>query len=52
MAKYYFKVHFHASVLGIAFGPVDTMFTGLGLLSVIGGIYARLSLRSMITFSS
>ena len=39
---------FHASVLGIAFGPVDTVFTGLGLLAVIGGIYARVSLRSMI----
>lgn len=39
---------FHTSVLGIAFGPVDTVFTGLGLLAVIGGIYARVSLRSMI----
>ena len=28
---------FHASVLGIAFGPVDTIFTGMGLLAVIGG---------------
>jgi MFS family permease len=39
---------FHASVLGIAFGPVDTIFTGTGLLAVIGGIYVRVSLRSMI----
>jgi hypothetical protein len=39
---------FHASVLGIAFGPVDTIFTGMGLLAVIGGIYVRVSLRSMI----
>ncbi len=39
---------FHASVLGISFGPVDTIFTGLGLLAVVGGIYTRVSLRSMI----
>jgi MFS family permease len=39
---------FHANVLGIAFGPVDTIFTGMGLLAVLGGIYARVSLRHMI----
>ena len=39
---------YHASVLGIAFGPVDTIFIGMGLLAVIGGIYARVSLRHMI----
>jgi MFS family permease len=39
---------FHANVLGIAFGPVDTIFTGMGLLAVMGGIYARVSLRRMI----
>ncbi|HLX59120.1 MAG TPA: MFS transporter [Ktedonobacteraceae bacterium] len=39
---------FHASVLGISFGPVDSVFTGLGLLAVIGGIYTRVSLRGMI----
>ncbi len=39
---------FHASVLGIAFGPVDTVFTGMGLLAMIGGFYARVSLRHMI----
>jgi MFS family permease len=39
---------FHASVLGIAFGPVDTIFSSMGLLAVIGGIYVRVSLRSMI----
>jgi MFS family permease len=39
---------FHASVQGITFGPVDTIFTGMGLLAVIGGIYVRISLRSMI----
>jgi MFS family permease len=36
---------FHANVLGIAFGPVDTVLTGMGLLAVIGGIYARASLQ-------
>jgi len=39
---------FHASVLGITFGPVDTIFTGMGLLAVLGGIYVRVSLHSMI----
>jgi len=39
---------FHASVLGISFGPVDTVFTGFGLLAVVGGIYTRVSLRDMI----
>jgi MFS family permease len=39
---------FHANVLGISFGPVDTVFTGLGILAVIGGIYTRVSLRDMI----
>ena len=39
---------FHASVLGISFGPVDTVFTGFGLLAVMGGIYTRVSLRDMI----
>lgn len=32
---------FHATLLGIHFGPVDTIFTGTGLLAVAGGIYAR-----------
>jgi MFS family permease len=40
---------FHASVLGISFGPVDTIFTGMGLLAVLGGIYVRVSLHDMIT---
>ena len=35
---------FHANILGIHFGPVDTVFTGTGLLAVAGGLYARLSL--------
>lgn len=39
---------FNANVLGISFGPVDSVFTGLGLLAVVGGFYTRVSLRSMI----
>ena len=39
---------FHASLLGISFGPVDTVFSGFGLLAVLGGIYTRVSLRNMI----
>jgi MFS family permease len=39
---------FHASVLGITFGPVDTIFSGMGLLAVFGGIYARVSLRDLL----
>lgn len=41
-----------ARVLGISFGPVDSVFTGLGLLAVIGGIYTRVSLRGMIAKQS
>jgi MFS family permease len=32
--------HFHAVVLRIAFGPVDSMFAGTGIIAIIGGIYA------------
>ena len=39
---------FHASVLGISFGPVDTVFTGMGLLAVLGGLYTRVNLSSII----
>ena len=39
---------FHASVLGVTFGPVDTVFTFMGLLAVAGGLYARLSLRDVL----
>lgn len=39
---------FHASVLGIDFGPVDSVFTGMGLLAVAGGIYARVALSDVI----
>jgi len=37
---------FHVSVLGIPFGPVDTIFSAAGLLITAGGIFAMRSLRS------
>jgi MFS family permease len=36
---------FHATVLGASFGPIDTIFTGAGLLMVLGGLYAMIELR-------
>ncbi len=39
---------FHATVLGVSFGPVDTVFTVMGLLAIAGGIYTRVSLRDII----
>ncbi len=39
---------FHARVLGITFGPVNSVFTGMGLLAVAGGIYARINLRKVL----
>jgi MFS family permease len=37
---------FHASLLGLTFGPVDTIFTGAGMLGLAGGLYAMGSMRS------
>jgi MFS family permease len=37
---------FHATFLGLTFGPVDTIFTGMGLLAIAGGIFAWTNLRS------
>ncbi len=31
---------FHATILGIRFGPVNAVFTGTGLLAIAGGAYA------------
>lgn len=39
---------FHASILGIAFDPVSTIFTGMGVLAVLGGLYARINLPKII----
>jgi MFS family permease len=39
--------NFHTTLLGIAFGPVDTIFTCAGILAILAGIYAMLSLRNV-----
>ena len=36
---------FHVNLLGIAFGPVDTIFSASGLLITAGGIFAMRSVR-------
>jgi len=36
---------FHARVFGVPVGPIDTIFSAAGLLSVVGGLYAFLTLR-------
>ncbi len=37
--------HFHAVVLHIAFGPLDSMFASIGIISIIGSVYAVGTLR-------
>jgi MFS family permease len=37
----------HMNVFGASFGPVDTIFTGTGIASIIAGLYAVLSLRGV-----
>lgn len=36
--------NFHASIAGFTFGPLDTIFTVIGLLTIGAGIFARLTL--------
>lgn len=38
---------FHGAVLGLALGPIDTIFTGTGLLVIMGGIYAMVRLHGV-----
>ena len=38
---------FHTVVLGFAFGPVDTIYTVMGLLTILAGVYAARSLRGI-----
>jgi MFS family permease len=38
-------VGFHAVVLGITFGPLDTIFLAAGALAILGGLYAMVMLR-------
>ena len=33
----------HLSLAGAAFGPVDTIFAGAGVLAIVGALYARAS---------
>lgn len=40
------------SFLGIAFGPIDTIFTIAALLFLVSGLYALIQLRSLPTASS
>jgi MFS family permease len=37
---------FHAHLLGFSFGPVDTIFTGAGVLVLLGGLAAARGFRS------
>jgi MFS family permease len=36
----------HGTLLGITYGPIDTIFTGAGVLAVCGGLYAMIWLPS------
>lgn len=38
---------FHATALGMRFGPIDSIFTAAGLLILLGGIYATANLRGV-----
>src|SRR5579871_3874226 len=38
---------FHATLLGVSLGPIDTIFTGTGILVVLGGLYAMVGLRGV-----
>jgi MFS family permease len=40
---------FRAQIARVQFGPIDTIFTGAGLLILSGGIYALLTLRDPAT---
>jgi MFS family permease len=40
---------FHVEVLGQHFGPIDSIFSGAGLLAVLGGFYALAGLRGGTT---
>jgi hypothetical protein len=38
---------FHATVLGLTLGPIDTIYTVAGLLIVVAGLYAARNLRAL-----
>jgi MFS family permease len=39
--------HLDGTLLGLRFGPIDTIFTGTGILVVLGGLYAMVNLRGV-----
>jgi MFS family permease len=39
--------HFHAVVLGVAVGPIDTIFTVVGLSILAAGVYTLINLRGV-----
>lgn len=39
---------FHAIVFGIVFGPLDTLFIAVGIMAMVSGIYAMLTMRGHI----
>lgn len=39
--------NFRATFLGITFTDIDTIFTGMGFLVVIGGVYALINMRGL-----
>jgi hypothetical protein len=43
---------FHAVVLGLRVGSLDTLFTAAGLLCLAGALYARFELRRAPTVSA
>lgn len=38
---------FHATFLGLEFNAVNIVFSGMGMLAVVGGIYTRIHLRNV-----
>ncbi len=38
---------FQGTLLGISFGPIDTIFTGTSILIILGSLYAMISLRGV-----
>lgn len=38
---------FHTTILGISFGPVDTIFTVTGVLAILGGFYSMIGLHGV-----
>ena len=39
---------FHARILGMTFGSIDSIFTAAGLLGLVAGVYARFGLRGVL----